>query len=316
MARPRKELTINDLNEVLPDEDGLVTDEIKESAHNTNPIERVNHLINGKKNKKEPDKYIFELVGDFKIDNHGKTMYPKVSIDNVDMIIDPDTGEPRTMRLLSGVNTVWMDEQKNIEEKQAGRMAPQNMTFIDGKIEIPAWDKTRLFFFLNNNKNGSNPNRKPGVQVIYKLVNSDIVESDELSRAQKEYTAVQAAMLAKHEDMIAHAKFLGIRFKNDYGIDRTDEGIRVEYIKKAKQNPDIFLKTIGSPTVRVNYWVRVAIEKNIITLTNIKGEAHWNDTKTLICKIPQDRDNIEYLTEFCFTEEGKPFYETLKTKML
>ncbi len=113
--------------------------------------------------------------------------------------------------------------------------------------------------------------------------------------------------------MIPHAQFLGIRLKNQYSEDRSDKGVRVDYLDFADKNPDTFIKTYNNPLVKVQYTLKKAINIGMIDLMTSRGQAIWGDTKKFIAQIPDKQDPVKFLSEFCLTEKGKDFYQQLKT---
>jgi hypothetical protein len=120
-------------------------------------------------------------------------------------------------------------------------------------------------------------------------------------------------MDAPVEIMYPHAQFLGVRFKNQYGEDRGDKAIRVDYLGFAETDPDTFSNTYNNPIVRVEYLIRKAIGINLIDLSINKGQAIWGDTKKFIAQIPDKAEPIRFLSEFCLTDKGKDLYNQLKS---
>jgi hypothetical protein len=120
-------------------------------------------------------------------------------------------------------------------------------------------------------------------------------------------------MEAPVEVFIPHAKFLGIKFINGYGVERSERAIRVDYLSYAEKNPETFIKTYNNPLVKVQYLVSKAMQVGMIDLSTMKGQAVWGDTKKFIAQIPDNKDTLTFLSEFSLTEKGKEFYAQLKT---
>ena len=128
-------------------------------------------------------------------------------------------------------------------------------------------------------------------------------------------------MVMKAKDMPAdkmrkHASYLGVVFVDELGQQKTDDGIRAQYMLAAKRRPAFFQQTMDSKEVEVQYLVKQAIISAKIDLGKGGGSIYWA-AGGFITKVPQGRKPVEYLTEFAMTnsDEGKSFLEQLQTRM-
>ncbi len=101
----------------------------------------------------------------------------------------------------------------------------------------------------------------------------------------------------------------------DLGIPKTPDAIKTELVLRADSDPVTFQKYIDSREVEVSYLVRKAIMESKIDLGGSTGNIIWAAGKGFICKLPQARKPLEYLTELAMTnnKEGNQFKEQLET---
>lgn len=258
-----------------------------------------------------PETYTYELVGEYpSVD--GVVRYPaSFSIPNEDTIYDPETGRQRTIRYLVGVDTIWMDEQSDLDKHTIKRLTPKTLHLANGKLIVDAHDEALVEFLTLSNRNEATTNRKQGTYPMYRLVDNQKKEMARLQFLKDSRKAAALAEDAEEEDMLAQASYVGISKYNDQGALKSMEGLRADYIKYASERPDMFNKTYKNPLAVAFVKVREAIEKGIITVTYVRGQAHWNDTKAIIANIPEGKSEYDFLAGFSLTPEGKSFKERL-----
>lgn len=294
------------------DENGNLVDVELSGTISSNSFGVFNEIIEVKK-KREPKEYIFQLANTYysSTSNYAKPPYPETySIKNQDMIFDEETGKERNIRYLEGVGTIYEDEQEQLSDSKK-KQRPR-IVFVNGILSVPANKTSLIKFLMLSNMNQGNKNRMGG-RVVYKLLDFEKQESDALSIAETRMDAMKLAMDAPIESMIPHGQYLGIRFKNQFGEDRGDKAIRVDYLEFADKNPDTFIKTYNNPVVKIQYIINRAINVNMIDLSFTKGQAVWGDTKKFIAQIPDNAQPIKFLSELCLTDKGKDFYAQLKS---
>ena len=266
------------------------------------------------KKKKEPKEYIFQLIEKFynTVSNYPRPPYPETYfIRNADVIFDEESKMERNIRYLEGVSTIFEDEQEHLSDFKK-KQRPE-IKFINGVLIVASNRTSLVKFLLASNMNEGNKNPIQGTRKIYKLLDFEAQEEQAIGKAETRMEAMKLAMEAPVENMIPHAQYLGVRFKNQYGDDRGDKAIRVDYLDCADKNPDLFIKTYNNPLVKVEYSIRKAMSVNMIDVETSKGQAIWGDTKKFIAQIPDRSDAVKYLSEFCLTEKGKDFYSQLKS---
>lgn len=280
--------------------------------------EEINEVLDIKidtpKKKKEPKEYIFQLIDKFytTTSNIPRPPYPETyMVKNTDVIFDQETGMERNIRYLEGVGTIFEDEQEHLSDFKK-RQRP-DIKFINGTLVVPSNRTSLVKFLMISNMNEGNKNTIAGTRHVYRLLDFEAQENQAISKAETRMDAMKLAMSAPIENMIPHAQFLGVRFKNQYGEDRGDKAIRVDYLDFADNNPDAFIKSYNNPLVKVEYIIRKGVNVSLIDLDSSKGQAIWGDSKKFIVQIPDNQNAIKFLSEFCLTEKGKDFYAQLKT---
>lgn len=257
-----------------------------------------------KKVRKDRDTYTFEMVGAFPKDpQNGTIRYPGLSLDNCQVVYDDGIGAQRTARLLRGIHTLWMDEQKELDPKYVARNKP-TLSFNNGQLHISASEtNTVKYLMLRSDFEGcKNPtiNRKPR----YKLLDTEAEETARLELKKRIKQASDLAWDARMEKLIPHAKYLGISFVNDKGFQKSEDALRTDYVNKAEAQPELFLRTFENPKVKMYGMVKTAFEKNQIIY--LDGQAMWTDTQAVICQVPHARQGnvADFLAELMLTRDG------------
>lgn len=261
-----------------------------------------------KTQQREPDMYVFKLLlpSDVK---------PKAyeSMVNEMPVFDQQNNSVRTIRLIRGASSIWMDEQEGFTPQYIQRNK-QDIVFNNGFLRVPRTNRTLLNFLLNSDDYDKKENRMRNKKAKYTLVNTAEVESNELKKEENRLRAINFAMNASVEDMMIHAQYLGIGMTNEYGEQKTIAKVRVEYANKAGANPDSFMKSAGTTISKVQFFVKKGLDEGHIDVATKKGYACWKDSGTVICEIPFGKKAYESISEFALskTTEADNFYETLK----
>jgi len=260
--------------------------------------------------KQETEKYhIFKLVDTKK---KGGTYIP-----NIDDVINPETGREERMRLLVGVDSIWIKDQKNLDPDYI-RQNAKSLSFPRGAkiLRIPDWDKTSLEFARLCRHNIGSPNRKTGSKF-------EFFEYDPAKQAaealERESLEIDMAIIARQLDETSlkkYVSFLNIRMHDDIGELKTIDSLRKELMLYAKRNPKQFQDLVNnkSKEVEINYLIRKAIISAKIDIGSKPGRAFWSNGGGLIGVIPNSRQPLEYLTELALTntEEGRQFQQQVK----
>lgn len=277
-------------------------------------VEKLNHIAGmvkyDKKNPtavEEKDWYLFKLK-----DN---TKQGGVYIPNIDDVVNPTTGDVERIRLLAGVKSIWLKDQKELTESYI-RQNRIDLHFARGQkmMRVAKHNKSVLEFLRLCNSNLGNPNRLNGTKNEFFEYDSAAAERDSFAREEFELEMAIAAKQAKPEEMRKHASFLGIRMINDTGERKSDDGVRREYVIYAKRNPHYFKQTMGTEQLEVSWLVKKAISETLIDIGREPGKIFWSSGGGMICVLPQSSNAQDYLTELAMTNssEGKDFKSKLQ----
>jgi len=256
--------------------------------------------------------HIFKLVDTNK---KGGTYIP-----NIDDVINPETGKEERVRLLSGIESIWVKDQKGLDQDYI-RQNAKSLSFPRGAkcLRIPDWDKTALEFARICRHNIGNPNRKSGSKF-------EFFEYDPAKQAreafERESLEIDMAIIARELDEITLKKyisFLKIIMHDELGEPKTIDSLRKELMMYAKRNPFLFKDLINNKSIEVeiSYMIKKGILSAKIDVGSQPGRAFWANGGGLIGLIPSNRQALDYLTELALTntEEGRTFQKQLKETM-
>lgn len=252
------------------------------------------------------------------IDDTAEAYRPHLSLKNPCVVYDPVTQRSRMIRLVNGHASIWQDEQDTPVPlaKEYVESNKESVVFKNGYIVLESpRDQSKIAFLLAHDDIAEEGKvRIGGKPPKYRLV-SDITADDLNDAIDLEIEAIEKARSVKlMEDIMPHALWLGIKMTDKYNIPLSEKAIKAEYVRKAKTDPALFLKTFDNPKPKAKFLVNKAAGEGIIDLEKIKGQAHWKDTGLLITPLDPQKDAIEYLTEFAIggSDEGTAFYERLQ----
>jgi len=251
--------------------------------------------------------FVFKLVSN--------TRKGGVHVPGIDDVVNPATGKMERIRLLTGVDTIWLKEQKDVTQEYA-RMNQRNLSFVRGTkiLRIPDYDTTALEFARLTKHNVGSPNNKTGSQFEFYEYNP-AREAEELMK--REILELEMAILAKGmapEKMRKHAAFLGIRLIDDLGMPKGEEATRREYMLEAKRRPEYFQRTVDSKEVDISWLIKRAIIDGKIEIGRERGKIYWAQGGGLIGAYAQSENPETYLLNLALSNssEGIEFKEQLQ----
>lgn len=254
--------------------------------------------------------YIFKLV-----DSNKKG---GVRMSSTDDVKNPKTGGTERIRLLSGVDSIWVREQKDLPKDYEKTNWVELRFFRNQKMmRIPADNKSALEFVRLCNSNVGNPNRiqgKGGRNEFFEY-DSAIAETEAFERETLEIEMAMLAKNAKSDEMRKHASFLGVSMTNaQTGEPKTDDGVRREYVIYAKRNPEYFQQTLKSPSIEIAWLVKKAIGDGLIDIGREPQKVFWAKDGGYIGVYPQGQQPQNFLVDLAQmnTEDGIRFKELLK----
>lgn len=228
-----------------------------------------------------------------------------VSLDIEEDTVDPTTGKTRRMRLLRGAQSIWFDEQlPSVFPQKYVDKNILTLEFQKGICIIPIREKLKLQAAELTNRNIATKKRLGDMAVpkdIYFYEWNPVEQNQKALEEQNEIIkAMQLAATTPMSEMVAHANYLNIPFVDEMGVPFDEGTLRAEYSRKAMTNAKQFLNSIQSPTVKIAFMVKKAIDGGKIDLGKQPGAAYWVDGG-FISALPEGRDAVNFLIEFAGT---------------
>lgn len=236
----------------------------------------------------------------------------RVYLDSINDTIHPETKKVERMRLLAGVDSVWLKDQKDVTEEYA-KLNRRSLIFEGKILRIPSWDTAAIEFARRASHCIDNPSRRTGSKTEYFEWNPKKQAEEALKKQHFMVDAMQKAFNVPDELMKKHALYLNVSFIDEVGFPKQIESIRKDYALKAQQDPKRFMETLDSPLVEISFLVKKALSDSKIDLGRERNKAYWSTGK-FICSIPPHQVAHAYLVEFASagSPEANDFLEQLK----
>lgn len=238
-----------------------------------------------------------------------------IHLPNIDDVKHPETGKVERMRLLTGVTSPWVKDQKDLTPDYI-KNNRRTIVFPRGQkvIKLRSIDEAAITFMRLTNSNIGSPSKIQGSRFEFYEYDPARAEKE---AAEKEFFALEMAIEAKQatlEDMKKHANFLGISLSNDMGMAKGEDGIRREYVMYAKKNPEYFKQTLKTKQVELTYMVRMAISDSRIEVGREPGRIFWAKNGGMIGAYAPTETPEKYLVDLAMTNstEGKQFLDQLQ----
>lgn len=246
-----------------------------------------------------------------------KKKQKKLTLDGIcHNVINPKTNEPETIWLLRGARSIWGSELvEQLKDKAYLNRNRLSLQFRDGMCRIPVTEK-RMLEYARHHQDNVGKNR--GGSGKYDFYEYDAAEEQKMRHDARmnRIRLIQVISEMTDDKMVKLALFLGIKpYDDEVGLPRTPDGFRTELLIKADTQPETVLRYINKPEVEISYLIRKGIMEGKIDLGGQTGNIIWAGNAAFICKLPQNRKAIEYLTEFAMTNsnEGRIFKEQLES---
>lgn len=261
-----------------------------------------------KQEPKEPEFYVFQLISN-EVDKYGNISYPETYSMSSSSILEDSNGNQRAAKYIDGVPTLWVDEQKDLPEGLKRKRA--EIVFHHGILRIPSANKNLVQFMLSRpdceqSKSGMKTRNK------FRVLNFADIEKAQLLKTQQKHEAMKLALNAAGDKWLNHARFLGVKFNNQYGLPKTEDAIRKDYVELAERNSEKFMQTVSNPLVDAFYFATKALQKGKIDVGKVKNQATWSDSGNLLCTVsPQSTPAIS-IAEHFLTKRGEADYATIR----
>jgi hypothetical protein len=252
----------------------------------------------------KPSKVVFKLTN--KGGKGRRHLHPE------DFGLNPKSNRIEKMRLLTGFPSIWVSDQKDVAPEYV-RQNLRSIVFEGGYTSIDSRDATALEFMRTCSKFIDSPNHKSGSNFEFYEHNPAKIQEELLQKQKLQMDAESKAYTIDVETMKKHALFLGVSFVDEHGFPKTPEGIRYEYVLKAKNNPKAFLDTINTAAVEISYKIKKAVSEAKIDVSKDPRKVYFANGN-LICTVPINKTAYEALIEFATSNmpESKDFLEKLE----
>jgi len=244
-------------------------------------------------------------------------------LDGEDFVFDPNfdngeglpKGKQRAIRLLRGVNTIFVDEQEKITKEYIERNK-LSLEFhkLGRQCVLSPHQKTHIQFATMCNSNIDNPHRF-GVKPIYFTIWNPLAEEQ---KAQAETDLMlEAVLLAGRmpmEKMERHCVYLGIALADEFGEQLQEGRLRKKYVAYANKQPKTFLDSAENPEIDIAWAVKFLIKNGTIDIHKQEGQAYYKDGG-YITSIPSGETAEKYLVKYAMTDAqpNREFAKRVKT---
>tara|TARA_R110000764_G_scaffold198917_1_gene284298 strand:- start:12 stop:776 length:765 start_codon:yes stop_codon:yes gene_type:complete len=232
--------------------------------------------------------------------SHGKepltyTLGSKNSRRSPLMWFDESSGVQRELRYATNQSSPFVDEQK-------GEVTLGHIIFEDGVLTVPK-EKQNLQKLLSL--------YHPRKSHTYYEWQADEVAQDELEDINLELDAMIAA---KNMD-IEHAEAVLRVEKGSTVSNLSSKELRRDLLIMAKSNPAGFLSIAADENVGLRNVGIVAVEQQIVKLSQDQRDFLWGSNDRKLMTIPFDENPYSALAAWFKTDEGVEVFKTIKKKL-
>lgn len=264
--------------------------------------------------QKAADLVIYRLIKKNEKVREDTPMYPPYRrFPNYDIIVWD--GGTRAIRFLPGEQSIFVDEQE-----KNGRILPENIInnpnnrfeIVNGEIRVRPHEKNKIQFLDICNMNADSEHRTGTKAALFSKISETKAVEDLQAKQKAQKEAIEKAFKATDEQILFHAKYLGISLLDpSTSATRTEDAVITDYRQIAFDNPVEFLKTYDDEDLKLKYKIEKAIEENFISLNLIPNKAVFVLDKSEICDVPTG--DIKYIVDAIFNyTNGKNGASTLK----
>lgn len=193
--------------------------------------------------------------------------------------IDDATGKNRMWRCIKGVDTIWTDEQGDIEVLSLDDL--EDLVFIDGRMIVKGFEKNKLAALFNQDSYEGKKYRKENIPASFKLVDEELEVNKSLDSLDVEYEALKIAKECSDEEMMPFAHTLNI------DTNASINSIRRDFILRAKTNPKYFVKYFVDPKNEIIYNISKSLTSGIISTSAVEGKLVWTESRKVIMDLPK-----------------------------
>lgn len=229
----------------------------------------------------EKQKPVDSVTGELK----GSPFQPYYAVVNSGMAWDPNftpkgaskPGAQRRWRYLSNFPTIWVDEQIDPEPSPEDLNSNTNdLIFRQGVLRVFGHETTKLQALQLNNTFDGCVRPLKNLPKEFTLLDQDKIDKEVLEALDDAFNAEKAAREATREEMYACSYYFGIN------LNQSDDGIRKEFIKIARDKPRVFNREFVNPKNKYKYVFLEGLAENIISGTIVEGTVYLVDSNTKV----------------------------------
>lgn len=207
---------------------------------------------------------------------------PTIAIPNIGLAFCETTKKQRAWRFINTENSIWIDEQRDLskEEESALLALPENqLEFIDGILRVRGVEKNKIDALMIQDLFEGKKIKLKQTPPLYKLIDQDAILKSAQDILDQEWEAQKLARECSNDDMYEFAHVLGIN------LNQSDEGIRKDFIVRAKLNPSYFLKHFVNPKNKYVYAFSQALKDNILRVNKDSNRLLWAESGQYITDV-------------------------------
>jgi len=214
---------------------------------------------------------------------------PILQIPSEGITLDDETGKSRRWRCLKGVDSIWSDEQGEVEPN--GFDDYEEIIFAHGQLKVRGYEINKIAALKNFDGFQGKKHKKANSTPLYRLIDLDVDLNKSIDDLDLEYDALKIAKESSDEEMMAFAYVLGIN------LDVSVKQIRRDFIMKAKSNPKYFVKYFVDPKNEISYIFAKGFKDGIISESAVEGKLVWTESRKVIMDAPKGTDIVQTLAK-------------------
>ena len=235
----------------------------------------------------------------------GKYQPPIETVPIVDEIYDEATNSNRTIRYVRGERSIYRDEQSKAADDLVRN---SEIVFVEGVKSVQKTDANLMKYLDMCNYNKSNDTRREDRETIFELFDPDAKARENY---RKEVDSVSVQNLIHKMDTEEMASVSAAFHIN---TDRDVDAIKWDLLMRARNNPEMFIRTINAPETKKKYHMLQAIEKNIIVFDQAVNVISWSQGGAIASGQPGE-SALDNLVRYTDTADGAKIYEAIKSKL-
>ena len=232
---------------------------------------------------------------------------------------NPKTGIDERMRLLVGINQIWLSEQKGLDpEYVKNNLREIKFARKIRHIHIPVSDASFIEFMRMSIHCVNGVNGQPNTKFSFYEYDADKEAEEALGLELLELEMAGEVSKMTDSQVKDFSRFLKLHtFDAVTGTEKPTKSLRTQLMLHAKRTAPEFKKLIGDkkPEVELFNKIQGFITDNKIDISTTPGRAFWANGGGLIGVIPANTTPVKHLTELALTnsEAGRTFKKQVES---